>query len=95
MSFSRHNTIPFSMPFIFEVDGLGNGTLVEPFLIILVTTTKHVPSAIGLPWNVMPVPHTTPKLHGIQLVRSKTSTFILGFKISYKHVEHNIYQTIV
>jgi hypothetical protein len=46
-------------------------------------------------WNVMPMPHTTPKTHGIQLVRSKTSTFILGFKISCKHVEHNIYQTIV
>ncbi len=90
-----HNTIPFSMSFIFEVYGLGNGTLVEPFLITFVTTTKHVPSAIRLLWNVMPMPHTTPKTHGIQLVRSKTSTFILGFKISCKHVEHNIYQTIV
>jgi hypothetical protein len=48
-----------------------------------------------LPWNVMPMPHTTPKAHGIQLVRSKTSTFILGFKITCKHVEYNIYQTIV
>ncbi len=93
MFFSCHDTIPFSMLFIFEVNGLGNGTLIEPF--ILVTTTKRVPSANGLPWNVMPMPHTTPKLHGIQLVRSKTSTFILGFKINCKHVEHNIYQTIV
>ncbi len=95
MFFSRHNTIPFSMPFIFEATGLGNGTLVEPFIIIFITTTIHVPSAIGLPWNVMPMPHTTPKAHGIQLVKSKTSTFILGFKISCKHVEHNTYQTIV
>ncbi len=83
------------MPFIFEATGLGNGTLVEPLLITLVTTIVHVPSAIGLAWNVMPMPHTTPKADGIQLVKSKTSTFILHFKISCKHVEHNTYQTIV
>ncbi len=83
------------MPFIFEATGLGNGTLVEPFIIILVITTIHVPSAIGLPWNVIPMPHTTHKAHRIQLVKSKTSTFILGFKINCKHVEHNIYQTTI
>jgi hypothetical protein len=40
-------------------------------------------------------PHTTPKAHKIQLVGSKSLTFILGFKIVCKHFEHNTYQTIV
>jgi hypothetical protein len=42
--------------------------------------------------------HTTyhaPKAHKIQLVGSKSLTFILDFRIVYKHVEHNTYQTIV
>jgi hypothetical protein len=37
----------------------------------------------------------TPKANKIQLVGSKSLIFILGFKIVYKHVEHNTYQTIV
>jgi hypothetical protein len=81
------------MPFIFEAIGLGNGTLVESFC-ILVTTIIHVPGVIELPWNVMPTtPHTTPKAHKIQLVGSKS--FVLDFMIVCKHVQHNTYQTIV
>lgn len=75
MSFSHHNTIPFSMPFIFEATRLGNGTLVESFF-ILVTTTIHVPSVIVLSWIVMlTTPHTTHKAHKIQLVGSKSLPF--------------------
>jgi len=83
------------MSFVFEAVGLGNGTLVESFF-ILVTTTIHVPCVIMLSWNVMPTtPHTTSKAHKIQPIGSKSLIFILGFKIVCKHVEHNTYHTIV
>jgi hypothetical protein len=47
MSFSHHKIIEFSMFFIvFEWLEFGNDNLVDNLLIV-VTTTIHVPSAIG------------------------------------------------
>jgi len=41
-------------------------------------------------------PHTRPKAHGIQLVGSKSSTFIPSFKwIGYKQIKHNTFQIFV
>ncbi len=80
MSLSCHKTTAFSMPFILAWVEVGNGSLIEPFLIVETTTTQ-VPSVTGARWNVMPTtPHTRPKVHGTRLVGSRSSTFILGFR---------------
>jgi hypothetical protein len=50
----------------------------------MVTTIVHVPSAISAWWNDMPTtPHTCPKAHGTREIGSRSSTFIVGFKVFY------------
>jgi hypothetical protein len=77
-------------------DEVGNGSLVEPFLIVETTTTQ-VLGVTGAWWNVMPItPHTRPKVHGTRLVGSRSSTFILGFRwIVCKQVRHNTFQNSI
>ncbi len=94
MSFLHHNTMPFAMSFIFEPTEFGNGALVDPFFIHVIAIVQ-VPCAIGLQWYVMPTtPHTLPKAHGVQLARLRSSTFIIGFKIDYKHVTLCTFQDV-
>ncbi len=85
MSFSRHKIMLLSMLFIvFEWLEFGNGNLLDNFLIV-VTTTVHVPSAIGAWWNDIAITsHTCPKTHGIQEIGSRTSTFIASFRVVYE-----------
>jgi len=97
---SQHNTIfhtiPFSMPFIFEAAGLGNGTLVESFF-ILVTIILHVPGVIVFVMECHAHHNTyhTQRHTRFNKLGPKVLTFILGFRIVYKQVEHNTYQTMV
>jgi hypothetical protein len=86
--------MPFAMSLIFEPTEFGNGAHVDPFFIHLIAIVQ-VPCAIRLPWYVMPTtPHTSPKAHGVQLARLRRSTFIIGFKIDYKHVTLCTFQNV-
>ncbi len=64
----------------------------NPFLRIVIVIVE-VLGAIGAWWNVMPTtPHMFPKAHGTQLVGSRSSTFILGFRVGCKQVINNTCQ---
>ncbi len=86
MSLSCHKTIWFSMPFIFATIEFGNNNLIDLFFTVMIATIKIL-GAIGAWWNFMPTtPHMFPKVHGIQLTRSRSSTFIPSFTIGYKQI---------
>jgi len=67
---------------VHEPTEFGNGVLIDPFFILVIAMVQ-VPRAIGLQWYVMPTtPHTSPKAHGVQLVRLKDQPSSLVLKLT-------------
>ncbi len=90
MSLACHRTMTFSMPFIFTWVEFWNGNLTRRPPLDNWNSHSTSPKCNWAWWNVMSTtPHTRLKVHGTQLARSRSSTFVLSFRwVGYKQVKH-------